>query len=433
MRNLLNLVTKRPIVTTLLVALLGAALFGAIIPSTNNRALAESRDCDSNAMMYCGAYSAAEFQQKYNANSPGDLPAIYTHYGVNPAELNGARSGYVTPDGKVVVDGKTVATGAYTAGRQPKPQSHPITIGGKIYYERNNTSNLARNFDVFAVFDQFERFKYAVIKDCGNPVPATPVQPPAATSCDSLTSVAVDRTKFNFTTKASVSNGGAITGYTYNFGDGTTQNGGATISHTYKEPGTYTVTVTAKTNLGDRTGANCQTTVTVEKEKSPGVSIQKLVDGKKSEEVKVGQLFNYQLTVTNTGEADLANVKVSDPAPANVEFVSSEDGTLKDNQWSTVISTLKVGESKNFTIVARVVKEVAGALENTACVAAPTIPGSPDDCDTATVTVPPTPVTPPVTPPQLPHTGIVDGILSIIGLGALVASSIYFVVSRIRA
>lgn len=433
MRNLLKFATKRPIVITLFVALLGAALFGAVVPSANNAALAESRDCDDNAMMYCGAYSAAEFQQKYNANSSGDLPAIYAHYGVNPAELNGARSGQVTPDGKVIVDGKTVATGAYTAGRQSKPQSHTITINGRTYYERNNTSNLARNFDAFVVFDQFGRFKYAVIKDCGNPVPATPVQPPAAASCDSLTGIAVDRTKFNFTTKASASNGGAVTGYVYSFGDGVTQSGSATISHTYTQPGTYTVTVTAKTNLGDRTGPNCKTTVTVEKEKTPGISIEKLVNGKKNAEVQVDQQFNYQLTVTNTGETDLKDAKVTDPAPANVVFVSAAEGTIRNNQWSTTIPTLKVGESKTFTIVAKVTKEVANALENTACVDAPTIPGNPDDCSTATVTVPQTPVTPPVTPPQLPHTGIVDGILSVIGLGALVASSIYFVISRIRA
>lgn len=433
MRKLLSLIAKCPLVATLFVALMGAALFGAIVPSTNNQALAEARDCDSNAIMYCGAWSAGEFQQKFNANKPGDLAAVYAHYGVNPAEINSARSGIVTKSGQVIVDGKTVATNAYTVGRQTKPQSHTISIGGRTYYERNNTSNFNKDFDAFVVLDQFGRFKYAVIKDCGNPVPATPVQPPAATSCDSLTATAVDRTKFNFSAKASASNGGAITGYTYNFGDGTTQNGGATISHTYAQPGTYTVTVTAKTNLGDRTGAGCKTTVTVEKEKTPGVEIEKLINGKKTDQVLVGQLFNYQLTVTNTGEADLTNVKVTDPTPANIEFVSTTTGHLKDGQWSTTIASLKVGESRKFTIVAKVTKEVADAIENTACVDAPTIPGTPDDCDTATVTVPPTPVTPPVTPPELPQTGLVDGILSVLGLGAIVASSIYFVLSRIRA
>lgn len=42
------------------------------------------------------------------------------------------------------------------------------------------------------------------------------------------------------------------------------------------------------------------------------------------------------------------------------------------------------------------------------------------DCDTV----------PPVTPPELPHTGAADMLLSVVGLGALVASAYYYIVSR---
>lgn len=527
LKNLLSFITKRPLVTTLFVALLGAALFGAIVPGTNNQALAENRDCDSNAIMYCGAYSASEFQQKYNANAPGDLRNIYAHYGVNTAEVAGAKHGYVTRDGKVTVNGKVVATGAYTVGRETKPNSHTVTIAGKTYYERNSTSNFNWDLNAFVVLDQFGRFKYALIKDCGNPVVAVPTQPVAVATCDTLTATAVNRTTYNFTAKASASNGGTITGYSYNFGDGTVKSGNATISHTYAKPGTYTVKVTAKTNLGDRTSAACTKTVTVApepaavcngltatitnrtnvslkaiatatngatiqnysftitdendktvfnktattdtvsttlkdagsykakvvvktsvgdktgpaceksftiaKEKVPGVSIEKLVNNKKSDTAAVNVPYDYQLKVTNTGETALTNVKVTDPAPANIQFIKASVGTITNNEWSYTIPSLKVGESVTFTITAQVTKEVEGAIKNTACVDAPTVPGTPDDCDDATVTVPPTPVVPPVTPPELPQTGVADSIVSIIGLGALVMSSIYYVVSRIRA
>ncbi|HWT40006.1 MAG TPA: DUF11 domain-containing protein [Dongiaceae bacterium] len=40
------------------------------------------------------------------------------------------------------------------------------------------------------------------------------------------------------------------------------------------------------------------------------------------------------------------------------------------------------------------------------------------------------PVTPPTTPPELPHTGASDGIVAIVGLGALIASAAYYVASR---
>ena len=47
-----------------------------------------------------------------------------------------------------------------------------------------------------------------------------------------------------------------------------------------------------------------------------------------------------------------------------------------------------------------------------------------DDCKT----VPP--VTPPTTPPELPHTGMTENIVAVIGLGAIVASVAYYIASR---
>lgn len=43
-----------------------------------------------------------------------------------------------------------------------------------------------------------------------------------------------------------------------------------------------------------------------------------------------------------------------------------------------------------------------------------------DDCKTV----------PPVTPPELPHTGISEGLLSVLGIGSLVASTYYYIASR---
>lgn len=41
-----------------------------------------------------------------------------------------------------------------------------------------------------------------------------------------------------------------------------------------------------------------------------------------------------------------------------------------------------------------------------------------------------TPVTPPTTPPELPHTGISENIVAVVGLGALIASATYYIASR---
>ncbi len=203
----------------------------------------------------------------------------------------------------------------------------------------------------------------------------------------------------------------------------------------------------------------------------PGVSIDKKVDGVEHKEVAVDQAFTYQIVVTNTGTKDLKDVKVTDNAPANVQFTAADKGTITDNKWSYVIPELKVNQSISFAITAHVTKEVKGAIINTACVDASEVTGTPDDCDDATVEVPETPVVPditvcdtttktvvtikkseydpakhtddltkcaeaptpeptPETPSELPTTGFSEGVMAFVGLGSLALSVTYYAISR---
>ncbi|MDQ5913811.1 MAG: hypothetical protein QG623_430 [Patescibacteria group bacterium] len=124
----------------------------------------------------------------------------------------------------------------------------------------------------------------------------------------------------------------------------------------------------------------------------PAVNIEKSVS---KPVVGVNESFIYTVKVTNTGNVDLKNVKVDDPAPMNVTFdsVAQTAGmtfTFSPSRIQAVIASLKIGESKSFNINARVTKYVPTQIINTACVNAsevnPENPTENDDCDDAPVT-----------------------------------------------
>ncbi len=127
--------------------------------------------------------------------------------------------------------------------------------------------------------------------------------------------------------------------------------------------------------------------------KEPAVDIKKTVS---KNNLSVNEVFTYTLVVTNTGNIDLKNVKVDDPAPANIVFNTYQqlpDVIFEFNPYrvKATIAELKVGQSKTLSLTAKVVKYVPGQLTNTACVNAeevnPQNTNQNDDCDSVPVTV----------------------------------------------
>ncbi len=226
--------------------------------------------------------------------------------------------------------------------------------------------------------------------DCGE-------EPDPVATCDSLKATPVTRTKFNFVTNATAKNGAKIKSYTY-----TVRKNGKVVdtksinstqesnsyAYTQSNPGNYTVKVVVETSEGPRSGDKCVATFTVKEASNPGVTITKTVNGKEHEIVELNQPFTYQLKVTNTGNVALKNVTVSDKAPAGVQFVSAQPGSIAGNTWSYTIPSLAVNQSILVAIQAKVVKAMPKTIVNTACVDATETPASPDACDTATVDTP---------------------------------------------
>jgi uncharacterized repeat protein (TIGR01451 family) len=172
---------------------------------------------------------------------------------------------------------------------------------------------------------------------------------------------------------------------------------GTTANHQYTADGTYTVkaNVLFTVNGVDKTPAvnpACSETVTFSTTtKTPSVNIVKTVE---KSEVEVDQNYNYTLKVTNNGQVDLTNVKVYDTpvTGSNIQLVSANGvGTITSNTWNYTIPSLKAGESKTFTLTAKVTAYMAGNLVNNACVNAPEVnpsePNKDDDCSDVPVTV----------------------------------------------
>lgn len=310
----------------------GALAVNAFAPTVS---AAQVRDCDSNAIIYCGALSQQELLNKYNQNAPGDLPAIFSHYGISKADLtNGTiKQGAIHKNGNVVVDGKVVATGAHSVGRHDMPGSRKVTINGKTYYERTDTRNFqSPSIEAFVIMKN-GKFYRAVMKSCGNPVVATPTpEPPKPVfECVNLTVEKLSRTKHRFTAQATASGGATIEKYEFGFGDGM----GITVTdksytYDYKKTGTFTTSVVVHVKVNGEikkvTSVACKKPVTVAEEK-----------------IQVCELATKKVITINESEfdaskhsKDLNTCKVVPPTPADIqvcELATKNIITIKDNEF----------------------------------------------------------------------------------------------------
>ncbi|MGB4967071.1 MAG: DUF11 domain-containing protein [Candidatus Saccharimonadales bacterium] len=386
-------------------ALLGAATFvvslGAALGFGVQATFAG--DCSTNAILKCGAVSRTDFISKVKANTQGDLPTIYNAYGLSTSDYSrfasSARNGLAYKDGRIVVDGRTVATDSKSLGRDPKPYSHPVTIGGKTYHEsRAQDVYLSDSIPVMVLFDTKGRVETVVMNDCGNPIHNNPENP--SYSCNYLyKEYAGTRGSYDFSTSTTTHNGAKVVKVVYDFGDGsatvTKSNPAEKVRHAYKA-GTYKAKVTLYVSVpfGETQvvapAGNCVRDVTVDEEKNPGISIDKTAEGaehvfKDHVIVGAGNEFRYKLVVKNTGNVDLKNAVVKDTAPTGINLLSATHGSITNNVWSYTIPSLKIGQSLTIYITAMAPKEFAGEVKNTACVDTPEVTGNPDDCDDAWV------------------------------------------------
>ena len=236
------------------------------------------------------------------------------------------------------------------------------------------------------------RGTFYIMAACGNLVAETVPSPKPAAVCDKLTIERVNRNHVKLSASASVKDGATVSQiHYYIFNEkgtavnATSANGSSnSVVLGVSSTGTFKAQAFAITSLGNVTSAACGGTFTVTEEQKPSISITKTVNKQKHIKASIGTEFTYEITVSNTGNTVLKNAAVTDKAPAEVALVKGSAGAITGNTWKYVIPTLKVGETKSFTITAKYAKYSAGTHKNTVCVDTPSVPGGPDGCDSAT-------------------------------------------------
>lgn len=164
---------------TLAVMLVGFGLTPSVSAATQLRA------CDDYSVIYCGVYSKSELTTKITngdtKHSSADIKQIYFNEGrgITTAGINSAVEGIIYADGRITVNGKTVATGAMNGARL---QTSGSVKQGSLWFRPVGQSTIAQTGPAEAYVNMDGGvFHWAIQKSCGNTVTAKPVPMPTPT------------------------------------------------------------------------------------------------------------------------------------------------------------------------------------------------------------------------------------------------------------
>lgn len=134
------------------------------------------RDCDSNALVYCGALSTTELSNKLRNGTgkpyqtAGELQTLYGHYGFAMSDIGSLREGWVTKENIVYVNGRgAVANNVYSLGRHDLSGSIRESWAPYPLYSRHpSVSFNSYSLDAWVYLNSDGSMAYAIIKSCGN-------------------------------------------------------------------------------------------------------------------------------------------------------------------------------------------------------------------------------------------------------------------------
>lgn len=152
-------------------------VFGPILPASA-LSISAPRDCDTNAVIRCGVLSTTELKKAHE--KWGSVRHIYRYFSISDADISVvdryAVAGRVYKNGEVRIGknlDRVVATSAKTAGREFISGSKKVTHQGTTFYTRPPKVSFRVNSIAAFVIMRDNKFDYAILAACGNPVMAT--------------------------------------------------------------------------------------------------------------------------------------------------------------------------------------------------------------------------------------------------------------------
>lgn len=346
--------TKQLVVASAFMVALGAAVSLGLASKQTSFAATYNPDCTGNAIIKCGTSDPDDFINKVRANTGGDIQDIYDGFGLQSADYDRfkseAREGMAMKNGDIVVDGKVVATDAWSIGRDNKNKAW----NWNGYWANSAPDVFVGNeVPVMVLFDENGAMEFAVMHPCGNPTTGNPVKP--AFDCKALkkSEVKGEKDTYMFTVDAPASNGATVAKVVYDFGDGKseTKTDLSGVKHTFTTPGKHTVKVSVTFKLpGGKMktveGLKCQTQIEVLK---PAYKCLQLLGAAINQ-----QNTSFRLTVktAQSNGATLKNVDFTLDGKATTNGVTTKDNDgniYKDYTFNDAVKH-EISAKVNFNI-----------------------------------------------------------------------------------
>ena len=367
----------------------------------------------------------------YDSNS--EIRAIYNQFGVTRQDIaNSTRTTFNTTDhnGQIKVLGRE--------NHANEPTRHAVKINGTntTVYTGEFLGGANRipgyKFDALVGKRAADGKWFAVMLYCGN-IAYVEEPPKPAAKCVELTVQKLNRTHVRVAAKASVSGGAKINNYKFVIlKDGKEVNSrtvnvsatGAYIEYDTARAGgegTYVAKVGVNTSVGYKTSANCEKTFTIAPEPVKNIKVCDL------ESKKIVTIDEKDFDSSKHSK-DLDDCKEVTPVEKTIEVCELETKkiiTIKESEYDSTKHSTDMDDCKEVPVEENI--EVCElATKNVITIKESDFDSSKhstnmSDCEEAPVVE---------TPPELPKTGIADGISAAFGLGSLIAAAGYYVSSR---